>query len=374
MKFFPVLPCCLLIACIFLTCEPESGEDVSPGGDGDKTEAADDSKDAKAVPVRVRKLETSTIVNSVEASGSIFSDRDVTLVSETSGRIVANNLALGKNVKKGETLVAVDSEVYRIAVQSAEAGISQARAQGELAELEFDRIKSLHETGDTSDSAFDQVRLAKDQAQAGLKNAEAALANAKRSLRLSSVRAPFKGEIAGKLVKTGDMLGPGVPIAILVDRSDIKIAAGVGEDAISGVKVGTKARVVIPTLRPEPFGARVTNVGVKALKPTMTYPVELAFADAEITKEIRVGMVARVELEIAEAIEAIMIDMDILTERFDRFYVYLVDGDKAIERKVELGIKVGKQVMLTGGVKEGEIIVISGQANLKDGASIRVVE
>ncbi len=361
----------LLISLIVLSaCQGGKGEtkadgDTSPSGEK-KTE------EEKAIPVRIKKMAMETVIRRIETSGSFEADRDVTLLSETSGRVVSDRMELGKAVAENEILVQVDPEPYRIALETAQAGRDQSKAAEESARLVHERNEKLYKTKDISEAQFDQTRLALAQTNAALRVAEAAVDSAKRALRLSSVKAPFKGEIAARLVKLGDMLAPGTPVAQVVDRDSLKIVAGVGEDDIGLVEPGLSAKVTIPTLQKDPLPAKVVRVGIKALKPSMTYPIELRLTEAH--PRVRAGMVARISIEFGEATQALVLPMEVLTERFDRYYLYVVDGERVTERRVELERAVGRDVVLKSGVEPGESIVVTGQANLKDQSRIQVVE
>jgi len=353
----------LLAACLALTLSGCEGKSKAK----DKQEAAE-----KPVPVQVVALARETVAPTIEASGVVASDRDVIVLSETSGRVVEDKLDLGSRVGKGETLVAADPEPYQIQVRQAEASLAQAKSAFEQAKSSHIRAEALHRSDNLSESQYDDARFAFDHARAAMQVAEAALATARRALRTSAVRAPFSGVVAQKLVRLGDTLGPGTPVAALVDDTALKVVCGVGEDDVAGVKSGMKAVVRVQTLSSEPLPATVTATGLKALKPTMTYPVELTLDSRP--EGLRVGMVARVELPVGEAQTGIIVPLEVIVVRFDRRYAYVVENGVAREKRVSLGMKVGNRVFVAEGLSEGESLVVSGQANLKDGAAVTVVE
>ncbi len=346
----------------------ELGGDASVTADGDKAI----EKKEREIPVRVAEMKKRIIARSTTVSGSVVSDLDVTVLSETSGRIVSEKLEIGKKVKKGEALVSVDSEPYRIQLDIAQANFEGAEAVLEQSKVDFERSKILHESGDLADSQFDQVKLAYQSAKSTFGVAKANLAAAKRALRLSSVRAPFAGEIASKLVKLGGALAPGTPVAQVVDSAHLKVEVGVGEDEIGALEKGHPAKVRIPTLSSEEYPAEVASVGVKPLQPTMTYPVEVIFKQAP--EGMRIGMIANVDLQVGQEQNSLAVPVEILTDRFDKMYLYVIKDGKAEERLVELGLKVGRDAVITSGVEEGEQVVVYGQSNLTDGATVKVVE
>ncbi len=353
---------------LFLLCTCSSKPSSNSGDSDQENEGAT----GKVEPVRIATEKTESLYQVVEASGVITSDRDVILISETSGQIVSLKFDLGQKVKKGDVLLSVDPEPYQIQVKQAKAQHAQSSAALKQAELEFNRIEQLFNSKDVSESQFDQAKLALAQAQAANTATQAGLQQAERALRKSSIRAPFAGEIASKLVKFGDTVAPATPVAQIVDRSKLKVQVGVGEDVIGLLRTGRKASLNIQSQQGEPITATVTSIGVKALKPTMSYPVELTIDNS--VEDLRIGMAVRVSIPIGEPIEGVFFPIELLIERFDRYYVFVVEDGTAHEREVKLGPKIGKRVLLKEGVKDGDSLVISGQHNLSDQSSVQVVE
>ncbi len=360
----------LLILLLICGCSQKASE-TAVEGDGDH-ESGEAASSEKVIPVRVATVALKDLNHHVEVSGSITTDRDVTVLSETAGRVVAEYLELGKKFAKGDVLASVDAEPYAIQHNMAKAGLAQAKAGYEQAQAEYNRLKELHELGDVSDSMFDQVKMAYQSAQAAVQSAEATLSQASRALRLAKIRAPFKGVIANKLVKLGDTIAQGSPVAQLVNLENLKVAIGVGEDAIDIVAPGMEAQVTIPTIGGKTFLGKVATVGVKTLQPTMTYPVEVVLSDPP--SQVRIGMVARVRLMMPTGRQVILLPLESLVERFEHYYLYVLDGERVIEREVALGETAGREVVVEKGIDPGEVIVVTGQNNLTDGAKVQVVE
>ena len=374
------LTLCLLAvsACSSTQTDTETGHQAAKGETDNPAGSSDGEpslEDDKPVPVRLTELKVEKVARLLELSGTIASDRDISVISETAGRVVIDSLALGKRVKKGAVLLAVDSEPFRTQLERSEAELECAEVAEEQARVELERAKSLREGGDLSEALFDQARFAHRRAKAAGRAATAGVTAAGRALRLSSIRAPFEGVIANQFVRLGDTIGTGTPIARLVDDRHLKVKIGVGEDDIGSVWKGLPGLIRIPTLNAQPYKVTVSAVGIKALEPTMTYPVELSF-ETRPEKGLKVGMIAHVELRVGEPVEALLLPLEVLVERFDRHYVFVspADGGKVEERRVETGRKFGRRVILTDGVRPGERVVTTGQAKLQDGSKVKVVE
>ncbi|HPQ71136.1 MAG TPA: efflux RND transporter periplasmic adaptor subunit [bacterium] len=324
------------------------------------------------VAVRVSTLTPQPFTRFIQASGTVQSEHDVQVLSETSGRVVGDYLALGKKVARGQALVAVDAEALRIAVDAAQANYDQAKLTAAETDATLARAQPLHEKKMLSDSDFDQTRYAAQRATAAAKAAEAQWREAVRTLNKASVRAPFAGEIADKQVALGDTIAVGTAVAHLVDPQNMKAVVGVGEDEIDDIRVGMEATVNIPTLAGRTFTAQVARVGVSPLSPSMTYPVELSFAD--LPPEVKVGMVVSVRVPVETQADALSIPLDSLVQRYGKYYVYVVNDGAAEERQVTPGRENGVDIVLTEGVQTGEQVVVVGQEKLKNNSSVTIIE
>lgn len=324
------------------------------------------------VAVRVVQVEPANFYRMIEASGIVESEHDVTVLSETSGRVISDKLVLGKNVKKGQALVVIDPEPYRIQLDQAKANVAQAKSTCEQAKIDLERSKQLHAEQLISDSDFDQVRFAYERAVAAKQVAEAQLQEAQRALRLTIVRAPFAGQVASRPVQLGDTLAVGTAVTQLVDTENLKMAIGVGEDDIAQIQVGQQVKVKIPTAGLSDVEAQVVSIGVKPLPPSMTYPVELKFIDPP--EQLRPGMIATAQIPTNGIDDAIIVSVDSIIQKFGKTFVFIVEGNVAHKREVEVGPESDAQVVILAGLQAGEMIVVSGQDKAKDGATVNIVE
>ncbi len=351
-----------LLTLLVVACTPPAGAGPNKGP------AAPEAP----VAVRVSMLTAQPFTRFIQASGTVQSEHDVQVLSETAGRVIGDYLELGKKVARGQALVAVDAESLRIAVDAAQANYDQAKLSAAETEATLARAQPLHEKKMLSDSDFDQTRYAAQRATAAAKAAEAQWREAVRALNKSSVRAPFAGEIADKHIALGDTIGSGTAVAHLVDPQNMKAVVGVGEDEIDDIRVGMEATVTIPTLTGRTFTAQVARVGVSPLSPSMTYPVELSFAD--LPPEVKVGMVVSVRIPVETQADALSIPLDSLVQRYGKYYVYVVKDGAAEERQVTPGGENGVDIVLAEGVQTGERVVVVGQEKLKNNSSVSVIE
>ena len=130
--------------------------------------------------------------------------------------------------------------------------VQNAKASFDLAQNEFNRIKSLLDQRVVSQSEFDQRRTqmeaARQQYEAArngaaqqyqaLQAARARVSLAHKTLADTTVRAPFSGLVAERLVSIGDYVTKGMKVAVVVRVNPLRVQLTVPEQFVSAVKVG----------------------------------------------------------------------------------------------------------------------------------------
>ena len=141
-------------------------------------------------PVEVAKAEALTIVDDVQAVGSLKASQGVMVRPETSGRIARLGFADGQRVRRGQLLVQLDDTLQQAQLQ-------QAQAQASIARTNLTRSRELLAQNFVSQSAVDQNAAA-------LQVAEAQVALAQAQLARMKVLAPFDGTVGLRAVDVAD--------------------------------------------------------------------------------------------------------------------------------------------------------------------------
>ena len=154
----------------------------------------------------------------------------------------------GARVAKGEVLAVLDETDYRLANDRARAALAVAEANRAHAQAEKDRADSLLKTGGITDRDHLSAQVALQVADAGLAQARAEVAIAGQQLARTRVRAPFTGRIGKRFPDPGSMLAAGVPLFTLVDDSVLEFEAQVPSRDFAKVKLGAPVQLAIDAL------------------------------------------------------------------------------------------------------------------------------
>lgn len=140
---------------------------------------------------------------SIIATGTVAAINRVDLVARVSGTLLEAPTADGLPVRKGDVLFRIDQTTYQNDLNGAEAGLRQAQASLDLAELNFTRQTDLRRTGVTSESTIENAQMDRDSAMAARDKARTDIVAANINLGYTVIRAPFDGSVTARTIDPG---------------------------------------------------------------------------------------------------------------------------------------------------------------------------
>ncbi len=334
----------------------------------DKPGARGSAKD-ELPPVMIEELNPRTLDEFISVSGKLEGIVNITMNSETSGRILELYKKLGDTVTKGERIGRVENDVYRIRLQQAEAALLSAQSGFENAQLNATYTQNLKRGSLISDAEFNSVMSALKGAQAALDGAKANVEAARLAYESSYLSAPEAGTISYLNVSTGQLINPGQPVATIIDASTLILKTGVGETQIGKIRKGQRVQISYPGSE-EPIMASIRAFGISPLQGSATYPIEIELKN---NGKLLPGMVVSARI-LSNSYQNLLYTTltNIITE-FGRTYVYVVEEEDIVKRReVSLGMVIGENVVLRSGVDLGDKIVTSGAENLEDGIKVQI--
>ncbi|MDH5675075.1 MAG: efflux RND transporter periplasmic adaptor subunit [Myxococcales bacterium] len=266
---------------------------------------------------RYDRIETRTLVQRVEAAGSIDVRSRVEVPAPVPGRLMQILVEPRAQVEEGQLLAELDPgsaqvqvEGARAQVQAASGRVTQARAALQVARDAHARATQLHAKGLASGQQLDQAEAEVKQAEAALsaaraqqKVADQGVASAEHGKSLGHIVAPR----AGVVLTAPDRLGAAVspqqgPLFVIGEPLEkMRIEASVSETEIAQVKLGQAAEVEVQALPGRSFSAQVERIAIEPERRAgvVLYPVRLLVDNPEGV--LLPGMSARVRMEVARA-------------------------------------------------------------------------
>lgn len=336
-----LLPMWVLAAC------SDAGAETARGA------APDALPEAPAARIEAATVQPSDAALVLQLPGEVAGGRDALLAAANGGYVEAVLVKKGDRVTAGQALVRVNARLAR-------AQRDQAAAQAALAEAELARVEAL---GDMAAKAqLDALRTQVVIAKAQLDMAEVQAARA-------VVSAPFAGTVADLQAEVGEVVGPGSPIARLVQLDTVKVNISVSDRDVGNLTVG--APVTVSTdAAPAPLAGQISAINPAADLSTRSFLVEALVPNSE--QRLLPGMIARVAAEGRAVTGQIVLPQDWLVTRRDGVGVFVVQDGVSRWRPVRTGPLIQDQVVITEGLTEGELVVMTGQRSLADGDAVLI--
>ncbi len=295
------------------------------------------------------------------------------------------NFKEGMNVKQGDLLFQIDPRPYQSSLANAQAGLVQAEAHLKRLELDYNRAVDLLPRHAIGREEFDKISGDRAEAQAAVGVAKANRQMAALNMEFTQVRAPISGRISrrnidpGNLVKADDTvltsivsLDPMYAYFDLDERTTLRLQQLIKEgklDLLHGkipVQMGTANDADFPQSGIIDFADNRVDpdTGTWRLRGRFDNPYHL----------ISSGLFVRIRLPVGDPFRAILIPEQAIGTDQGQKFVYVVNGHNQVEyRRVKVGQFQDGLRVISGNLKEGEKVVVSGLQRVREGAQVKPV-
>ena len=323
-------------------------------------------KQPHLVAVSTMKVAYSLWEPKVVASGSIRAIRGVNVTTELAGMVQTIHFTPGATVKKNDVLVQLnaDSEI---------AQLHSLEANAELAKITYQRDKAQYAIHAISKQILDNDA-------ANLKNLTAQVAQQAAIVAKKTIRAPFSGRLGINQVNPGQYLNPGDKVVSLQTFDPIYVDFYVPQQTLFKLKVGQDTTVISNAFPHKSFHGKITTIDPALDVGTRNAEVEATIANPD--HQLMSGMFGHVEILTGKPQKFITVPKTAITFNAYGNIVYIVrqarqDKQKktiliAKQRFVVSGEERGDQIKILQGLKEGDVIVTSGQLKLKNGSQVTI--
>lgn len=333
----------------------------------------------KAFAVRTAKAETRTIAQTIVKTGSLSSPAVVDISPRVSGRLLSTINAAGKEleegalVKKGDIIATLDAREYEAKLKAAEATVQYAEAAFKDKTREYERLKKLFEKSVATEQERDLAESAQLCAEAELNKAKADLAAAQLNLDETKLYAPMDGAISAKKLYPGAMVSSSDVIYTITQTNPLRVLFDIPTTVYPLLKVGTTTvKLTVDAYPDEPVNLVVSEAYPTANEITRTITIK-AVLDNQNGK-YKPGMFVSGEIFLNQRDDVIVVPYDAIHRVVDKYYVYVVENEKAKLTPVTIGIRYDDVIEITSGISVGAEVVTEGKHRLADGVRVNVVK
>ncbi|WP_298941567.1 efflux RND transporter periplasmic adaptor subunit [uncultured Psychromonas sp.] len=333
------------------------------------------------------------IESSVLAIGMLQASKLVSVGSQVSGQVLNLPVPLGGHVNKGDLIAEIDNLTQKNDLETAKASLTitnaeykAKQAQINQAQKAFNRQKAMFKENASSKEDYeiaeadlavykaelDQLKAEKIQNQLSIESAEL-------DLGYTTIKAPIEGVVVYNSVEVGQTVNASQTTPTLVELADLSkmtIKAQISEADVINVKPGQAVYFTILGQPNKRYEAKL-----RAIEPG---PTSMDGDDSDMISSdsdaiyynglfevdnpegvLRIGMTAQVSIILSEAKDTLLVPSQVIqkhTGRSVRYQVPVLENDKVIHKKVEVGISNNVNTEITDGLTEDDQIVIGSAA------------
>jgi membrane fusion protein (multidrug efflux system) len=357
------LPARLILMLLGLAVGIVAGCDNPEAGGSDVAEE-------KKVPVRVAAVELQTMRETVRGIGTLRAAETVEIKPEIDGFIREIHFTEGCSVDKDELLISIDDRKLTHQLEATKAALQMAQVRLADAQRRLRRIQELVAQAAADQDELDQIETEFLAAKAEVERMQAETELVQARLDDTRLRAPFSGVISERHVDVGDYVQAGTQLATLHRVSQMEIAFSLPERFMGRAKVNQPVAVTVGAFPERSFAGKVYFVSPQIDETTRDFLVKATVENpAGLLKPGAFGT-AVVTIDVRE--DVCVVPEQALVATREGYITFVVDGQTARRREVQVGLRESGTVEIRSGLKPGELVVIEGQLSVSDGTTVKL--
>ena len=311
----------------------------------------------------------------IDLPGRLEAYSQAQLYARVSGYLKEWKADIGTPVKAGQLLAEIEAPDLDQQIMQAEAGLSSAQANAELASQTLQRGQSLVTSGAVSKQDLDR-RSADSANQQGLvKSAQANLSRLRVLERYKQIVAPFDGLVTVRTTDVGALItagsGGGPALFVVSDTSRLRAYVNVPQNYVPSVKVGTKAQIAVPEYPGKTFTATV-EASAQAVDIASGTTRMLLVVDNR-DGALMTGAFATVRLELPNPEAAIHVPASALIFDQGGLRVATVGpDDRVVLKPVTIARDLGKEVQIATGLTAEDRVIETPPDGIASGDQVRI--
>jgi RND family efflux transporter MFP subunit len=322
--------------------------------------------------VVVEEIFPANLQQVIDTAGTIEAAARASLRATVAGPVIRIPHDLGGSVRKGDLIAEIDSTAYLAALEGARSGVERLEADFDQARRLFEEKRALHDRHAIPWSEYREAKRELDAAAAALDSARAALDPLMKKMEQRKVRSPLAGTVTHVALQVGDVVSVGQQLCTVSDLSRMNVKCAVERWDAASLEENQAVTLEIDLVPGREYRGRITTVASAPDRSTGQYALTVECENPGGTLGPGPTGAIRIFGERREGV--LTVPRRAVVERDGREVIYVVDGERALEREVELGIGDGERIEIVEGLAEWEYVVVKGQEGLEDSAAVTLPE
>lgn len=341
----------------------------------------------------------SDIQQTVVATGTVRSSNRVEVGARVSGKVEKILVKLGQKVKKGELIAELDSITQENTLNSAQAQLAAYKAQlvaaqtaYRVANSNFQRIAKLYKRKASSlddyenaQNNLDSAKANVEQIQAQIKQSEIEVNTAATNLNYTKITSPIDGTVISIPVSVGQTVNANQTTPTIIQVADLDtmlIKPEISEGDITKIKPGMKVQFTTLAEPDEIYQAEIASVD-----PALTTLTDNEYSESvsdtnaiyyyanvlvpNPEHKLQIGMTTQNTIITAQKQHVLVVPTLAIQKRNGQNSVQILDGDKVVEKIVQIGLHDDINTEILSGLNEGDNVILS-QSSANEATSVKV--
>ena len=328
------------------------------------------------MPVTVIQVATRVVPITLEAVGQAEGSREVEIRARVSGILEKRLYDEGATVTAGQDLFLIDPASYELAVQEAKAAVAQERVRRDLAEVEAKRLEPLVQEKAVSQRELDQQVSTARQSGAAIAAAEAKLKEAELNLSYTRVRAPIAGITGRALRSEGSLVTANTDASLLTTLTQVNpiwVRFPLAEPDYNRIRSGASRNARVQLVGDT--GEVLADNGKLNFTGTTVDPklgaVQMRAEFANAGAKWLPGQFLKVKVMAGEQRAILVPQTAVLNSEQSRIVMTVGPDNKVAPRPIQTASWLGGDIIVTGGLKEGDTVIVDNLVKLRPGATVQ---
>jgi len=337
---------------------------------GAKKRGRSGGRPPQAVKLEEVKLETTK--ETYKVIGRIAAMQKGPLAAQVRGAVKSIKVSVGDRVEKNTVVVSLDKRALQASRRRISAQVSRYKTMLANATRELMRMKKLSRSAAYSRARFEDQEGMVAERRAQYQEFKAALEQAQIDIQNTSIKAPYDGIVVEKHVEVGGYVNVGAKVLTLSNDKSVEVEVDIPSYRLDNLELGTKAKVITDS-------GKDYNATVRAIIPnentrTRTRPIRLNADFGDDAFRFADNQSVTVELPLTSGNEVLTVNKDAVLRRANGNIVFVVIGNNANMKSVQLGRGIGNKYQVINGLKAGDMVVVRGNERLGAGGRVRIAK